>query len=277
MGAEAQSRTPGWPGCDGRVAARPAPRVARRLVASLTLALALAGAGGLAAPAEAQQAANGSALRDRVFGRNLPPTGRYVSEQGVSFVLDRTSGRRPLLRFDGRTETWALRPSPAPRGDIIYRTDAGDQVLRITADGGMTLYTVQEPRGTPVSAVGPAEPLRPDPIGPAELSRLLIRQSGLATRALGRTVLMEAPDVLPGSEALVADTASVAVDAVARVARAENLRGRATRLRRILIVNGDRPDVRLLAGTLRITIQPTMGAAGRPSSALILQAVADGG
>ncbi|MFN5619618.1 MAG: DUF4908 domain-containing protein, partial [Brevundimonas sp.] len=156
----------------------------------LALALAL----GLASPvvvAAATQDGGGSQLRDRVFGRNLPPVGRYVSEQGVGFVLDRSAGRRPLLRFDGRPETWALRPSPAPRGDIIYRTDAGDEVLRITPDGGITLYTVQNPRGTPVSAVGPAEALEPDPITPVELSRALIRQSGLATRALGRTVLLE--------------------------------------------------------------------------------------
>jgi len=273
MGAEAQSRTVrrlrGW---TWRACARPdvlAP------VPVLALALAL----GLASPvvvAAATQDGGGSQLRDRVFGRNLPPVGRYVSEQGVGFVLDRSAGRRPLLRFDGRPETWALRPSPAPRGDIIYRTDAGDEVLRITPDGGITLYTVQNPRGTPVSAVGPAEALEPDPITPVELSRALIRQSGLATRALGRTVLLEAPDVIPGSEALVADTAAVAVDAVARVARAESLRGRATRLRRILIVNGERPDVRLVAGTLRISVQPALGPAGRPSSALILQAVAGG-
>lgn len=230
-------------------------------------------------PAWAQSGANlqdrqSQSLRDRVFGRNLPPTGRYVSEQGVGFVLDRSAGPRPLLRFDNSAETWALQPSPAPRGDVIYRTDAGDEVLRITPDGGMTLYTTRQPQGTPVSAVGVAEPLRAAAMSPVDLARSLIRQSGLAGRALGRTVVIDAPDVTPGSEAQVAEAAAVAVEAIARVARAENLRGRATRVRRILILIGDRPDVTLAGGTLRIVIEPARGPVGRPSSARIVRTVA---
>ena len=62
------------------------------------------------------------------------------SETGEGFIFDR-SGSRPLLRFERREETWVLRPTAAPRGDIIYRNDAGDQVLRVTPGGGMTVYT----------------------------------------------------------------------------------------------------------------------------------------
>lgn len=261
MGVDALSRTVTSPGLNG---------LACVLVVGAILA---------ASHAEAQAGANlqdrqSQSLRDRVFGRNLPPTGRYVSEQGVGFVLDRTAGSRPLLRFDNSAETWALQPSPAPRGDVIYRTDAGDEVLRITPDGGMTLYTTRQPQGTPVSPAGSAEPLRPTPISPVDLARALIRQSGLAGRALGRTVVIDAPDVVPGSEAQVAETAAVAVEAIARVARAENLRGRASRIRRILILIGDRADVSMQGQTLRIVIQPARGPVGRPSSARIVRAVA---
>ena len=259
MGVDALSRTVTSPGLNG---------LACVLVVGAILT---------ASHAETQAGANlqdRQSLRDRVFGRNLPPTGRYVSEQGVGFVLDRTAGSRPLLRFDNSAETWALQPSPAPRGDVIYRTDAGDEVLRITPDGGMTLYTTRQPQGTPVSPAGSAEPLRPTPISPVDLARALIRQSGLAGRALGRTVVIDAPDVVPGSEAQVAETAAVAVEAIARVARAENLRGRASRIRRILILIGDRADVSMQGQTLRIVIQPARGPVGRPSSARIVRAVA---
>jgi hypothetical protein len=82
--------------------------------------------------------------------RAMPPTGRYVSDGGQAFIID-SSGMRPLLRFDQSAEIWVLRPTPAPRGDIIYRNDNGDQILRVTADGGITLYTTRTPQGSPVS------------------------------------------------------------------------------------------------------------------------------
>ena len=63
------------------------------------------------------QQEQGRSLLNRGDGRITasPPVGRYVSESGDGFILDR-SGRYPLLRFDRRDETWVLRPTPAPRG-----------------------------------------------------------------------------------------------------------------------------------------------------------------
>ena len=86
-------------------------------------------------------------------------------------------GARPLFRFERREETWVLRSTPAPRGDVIYRNDAGDQILRVTPDGGMTLYTARAPerltrlarRGRPGAGAadpGPRPPVHPD--GPAQ-------------------------------------------------------------------------------------------------------------
>ena len=58
-------------------------------------------------------------------------------------MFDR-SGPRPLFRFQSRNEVWALRANAAPRGDIIYRNDAGAQILRVTPDGGVTLYSTRD-------------------------------------------------------------------------------------------------------------------------------------
>ena len=91
--------------------------------------------------------------------RSLPPSARYIAGTGQGFTLDVT-GARPLLRFDRSTEIWVLRPTPAPRGDIIYRNDNGDQVLRVTADGGLTLYTTTAPQGSPVSQAGAERAVR---------------------------------------------------------------------------------------------------------------------
>jgi hypothetical protein len=72
------------------------------------MAIAIAGASpSLAAEFSIQdrgnaQAEQSQALRNRGGGSTaLPPPGRYVSDSGEAFTLDR-SGQRPLLRFDRR-------------------------------------------------------------------------------------------------------------------------------------------------------------------------------
>ncbi len=206
--------------------------------------------------------------------RSLPPTARYASGTGQSFVLDVT-GSRPLMRFDRSTEIWVLRATPAPRGDIIYRNDNGDQILRVTPDGGMTLYTTTAPQGSPVSRTAEAAPLQAPVLTAMQLWNYIVRQSDRASRTLGRLVVVDV-DIQPGSEAVAADALSTAVDAIARMSRSSNLRGEANKIRRIEVVDQGRTTQSSFArGTLRIVIEPRAGLAGRPSSARIVRLVAD--
>lgn len=254
-----------------------------RAVAPLAAATAFAVAGTALSPlvmaqtAAAQTGGNAQAqqsrsLRDRLFSRNLPAQGRYVAESGQGFVLDR-SETTPLLRFDRSVETWALRPTPAPRGDVLYRNDAGELVLRVTADGGMTLYTKRVPAGSPVTLAGPGESLAPPTLGPVQLFNLMARRSALVSSTLGRLVEIN----LSGekSEALSVDALIVTTDAVVRMARSATARGYLTRLRSITIVEGDRVSATYVRGDLRIVVDPDRGPAGRPSSARIINAFAD--
>lgn len=249
-----------------------------RAVSPLAAAMAFAVAGAaVALPAAAQNRSNAQAeqsqsLRDRLFSRNLPATGRYVAESGQGFVLDRSEST-PLLRFDRSVETWVLRPSPAPRGDILYRNDAGETVLRVTADGGMTLYTRRTPAGSPVTLSGPGESLTPPTLGPVQLFNLMARRSALVSAALGRLVEIN----LSGeeSEALSVDALIVTTDAVVRMARSASARGYLSRLRSITIVEGERVSATYSRGDLRIVVDPGRGPAGRPSSARIINAFAD--
>lgn len=140
-----------------------------------------------ATPASAQLRSNAQAeqsrvIRDQSVTRTLPPPGRYASEAGQTFMLDR-SGTLTLLRFERSTETWALRPSSAPRGDTIYRNDAGEQVLRVTPSGGITVYTTRNPGGSPVSLSGPAVSLEPTNLGPVQMFNLMTRRSSLVSEA----------------------------------------------------------------------------------------------
>lgn len=203
--------------------------------------------------------------------RTLPPTGRYVSESGETFVFDR-SGPRALFRFESRSETWALRPSPAPRGDIIYRNDAGDQILRVTPDGGMTLFSVRAPGGSPASLSGSASALAAPVMGPVALANLMIQRSALLSRSLGRTVVVQLDG--EADEALCVDALLVTTEAVIRMASSPPLRTRLATLRTVTIIEGRNPGVTFQRGDLRVTVRPGRGLSGRPSSAVIIRAVA---
>lgn len=230
----------------------------------------------LAPEASAQQRGNvqteqSQTLRDQpVPARTLPPTGRYVSDTGEGFVIDR-SGQRPLLRFDQRNETWVLRPTAAPRGDVIYRSDTGQQLLRVTAGGGMTVYTPRTPGGSPASRAGPGENLSPPNLGPAQLLSLMLRRSAMVSQAMGRTVEINV-DTGAESEFLAVETLILATDAVMRIARSPSGRSVLSDLRRIIIVEGGSSSVIYARGELRVTVAPSEGVGGRPSSARVIRA-----
>ncbi|MDP3803792.1 DUF4908 domain-containing protein [Brevundimonas sp.] len=244
----------------------------------MAIALAAAALSLLAMPAEAQaqnrgnaQAEQSQALRERgVPTRALPPTGRYVADSGDAFTLDR-SGQRPLLRFDRRDETWVLRPTAAPRGDVIYRNDAGDQLLRVTPGGGMTVYTARAPGGSPASLAGPGQSLTPPTLGPFLLFQLMERRSAMISQALGRLVEIN----LSGerSEALCVEALIVTTDAVIRIARSPTARQHLGQLRSITIIEGQRTSVTFARGQLTVVVNPDEGMAGRPSSARVIRTI----
>ncbi|MFN3814570.1 DUF4908 domain-containing protein [Brevundimonas sp.] len=233
--------------------------------------------GGAASDARAQprsnvQAEQSQGLRDRPAHALVAP-GRYVTESGEAFILDHSSAR-PLLRFDDAAEVWVLRATPAPRGDILYRNDQGDVVLRSTSSGGLTLYTPRAPMGEPASQAGPGTSLRRPPLSPIQLVNFMVRQSEVASRAVGHLVIFEAEEISPGSETLVAEAAAAAVEALTRMARASNLRDQARQVRRIVITEGARNDAEFSRGSLIITVAPREGPAGRPSSARVVRTLA---
>src|SRR5690606_20652626 len=126
-----------------------------------------------------------------------PPVARYVVESGQTFIFDRTSAQ-PLVRFEGVQEILVLQASPAPRGDVIYKTEFGQPVLRVSSLGGLTVFTATRPQGAAAALDGPSSPIRLDTIrNAAELFDKLRRSAGRASRAVGASVLFDAPDVGP--------------------------------------------------------------------------------
>lgn len=218
-------------------------------------------------------------LREGLFGDRpvagrtaAPPIARYVSQDGDGFTLDR-SQPRPLLKFDDSPEVWVLRPHPAPRGDVIYKNDLGEPVLRATRLGGLTLFTNERPDGTPAALTGGGTSLKLAPISPQSLLERLAQASFRATRAARKLIPFNA-DASPASSALIADAAAVTAEAVVRLSRQPDGKNILNRLRKVTLVEGRKPGAALSGGEMRITVSPADGLAGRPSSDRILQEAA---
>jgi hypothetical protein len=217
-------------------------------------------------------------LREGLFGHpgfearqfNSPRVARYVSQDGDGFVLDRSQGRA-LLKFDNSPEVWALQPHPAPRGDVIYKNDLGEPVLRATRLGGVTLFTEQRPGGSAAALAGGGAPLRLQPLGPQALLERLAQASARASHAAKRLIPFDA-DATPASSALIADAATVASEAVVRMTRRPDGRVMLARFKQVRLAEGRRPQVELVRGALQITVTPGLGVAGRPSSERIMAA-----
>lgn len=215
-------------------------------------------------------------LRDRILGRGEQrqevAVARFTSQGGPSFVLDQ-AGNRPLLRFDGSSEIWVLRPSAGLRGDIYYRNDIGEVILRATRLGGLTLYTSAAPGGLPCAITGEAGRLRLPEHDIRVLLRHFMRESVRAGQAIGTDFEITARAVDPGSSNSFGDAATVAVDGVIRVGQSRAGRERLSGLRTIVIAAGAGPDARRNGDTLLVTVAPRLGPAGRPSSARVARAL----
>ena len=219
---------------------------------------------------------DGPSLRDRLFGRDrrqeAPPVARFTSQGGPAFVLDQSSAR-PLLRFEGSNEIWVLRPTAGVRGDVYYRNDVGEVVLRATRLGGLTLYTHSAPGGLPC-ALGPASrPLRLQDHSPTSLFRHMLREAARGGQAMRGELFIEAQDVDDGSAAIVGDAVTVAVDGIVRLAQTQTGRERLAGLRQIEVQYGSSSGVARSGSRLVLTVAPRLGPAGRPSSARVMRAL----
>lgn len=208
-------------------------------------------------------------FRNRSSEAATAPLARYISEEGRVFILDRTQST-PMLRFDDSPEVWVLFPSPAPRGDIIYKNDLGEPMLRATRLGGYTLFTDDRPNGEAVSMAGGGQPLRLAAMSPQAVFERLAQSSLRASRAAHRVMLFEA-EATPASSALIADAAVVASVAIIRLAQSSDGRRLLAGVTRVRFEEGRKAGATLKDGVLLIQVSPREGLAGRPSSDRIVK------
>jgi hypothetical protein len=201
-----------------------------------------------------------------------PPVARYTIDEGGVFILDR-SARFPLIKFDDSPEVWVLYPSRAPRGDIIYKNDMGEPMLRATKLGGITVFTPRRPGGSAAALDGASFPLRVPPLGPAALWQRLFQASVRCTRAAQHLIGIDAPDIGPASDGLVADAAQVTSEAMAELAARPDGKALLARVAKVAFVEGGGSNVTVHGAVVTITVAASQGVAGRPSSQRIMRAI----
>ena len=195
-----------------------------------------------------------------------PITARYEMDDGGAFVFDRST-TKPLLKFDDDSEIWVLDPAPGPRGDVIYRNDLGEPMLRKTRLGGMTVFTQKRPDGSAAALDGPTAPLRIAPMSPGALYNRFYQASIRVSRAAQHLIGFETrEDADPTTAGYFADAVTVTAEALVEISALPGGKVGLSHLTDVLIAVGPKAGASLQRGVLTVTIVTGEGFFGRPSS-----------
>lgn len=233
--------------------------------------------------ATAAPAQDARALRQSLTGqaandgrtRSAPPVARFTSDRGASFVFDR-SQRNPLIQFDGESEVWALTPTPGPMGDVIFKNDMGEPVLKATRWGGMILFSKDRPTGDPVALSGQAEAFQPGHMSPSQLFQHLVRTSKRVSGTLKRLIPFEADIETPGADYLFADAANVTADAIVELSSTQDGRRILAPVQEVRLIEGRPPGAQIDGDKLVVKLDLNRGWGGRPSSKRVVKTLTSG-
>lgn len=252
---------------------------------ALALAVALAASGtvpvgaqppGDAAKTDARKDGPGPPQRGRSGRPDSPAVAQYVAEGVGEFTLDR-SAPRPLIQFTGSREVLALTATSGPFGDLSFKNDVGQTVLRITRFGGVTVYTENRPEGVAASLSGPGAPLAIQTVQDLSVLRRRLRQQAdriesQFERATGRGIAVDV-DVDGRAGNLVVEALSLTSQAIDRAMSNPAQRARLASIKRIKVEDGPSPNAVIEGETLRLTISVDWGRVGWPSSERISLAI----
>lgn len=179
------------------------------------------------------------------------------------FIFDR-SAAMPLIRADGEDEILAVHQVRAAGGGEIWITDTGRMLLRQSNLGGWTYFPTDRPDGVIVEPVGQAQPLVAQPMDGEDLERAATEMAHALAQISRKEVLAELTALDPQGNAYMAD-------AMRMVSRGADLAPR-RHVRDLEVVRlgvGEAPRVSYDGQVLDVSITPSLGYGGRPSSALI--------
>ena len=230
-------------------------------------------------------------LRELMFGKHtdnshdssrIPNVAHFVSARGAGFVLDESQAE-PLLRFDGDDEVFQLTAKSGANGDITFRNDVGEPVLKVTGLGGTILFSgAHEDVGDPAAVTGQATAFAPDRLTLTELVLHMTRSSVRVTHACDHLFIFNADaeaDEKGGDSALplFAESVSVTTDALLQVASQADTRHSLDKLHEVHLIEGRPPSAYIENGILFVKLDPSRGTwGGHPSSKRIMNVVMTG-
>jgi hypothetical protein len=250
-------------------AGRPA---ATAVLAALALGFAAAIA---AAPASAQQPppstfAQGKAAQAQRSANTATKGGTRYTDMASdkNFILE-NRGSDVLLQVEGDPEVRTLVPVPAQRGDVFFKDDRGQVVLRVTEQGNVVSYLANK-EGSPADLIGYVAPLS-TPAMTSSLNELRLHAAQRLAKLAGHEVTIFGTSEFSRNEAWAADALN---NVVAGVERANGLAGKtATKLTTVRLVRTQAPSVVFKDGELVLGVNPDEEFGGRVSSEAITNAL----
>jgi hypothetical protein len=195
--------------------------------------------------------------------------GSYSAGDQYGFSLE-SFGSRYLLRLDGNPEIFALAVDRVAPGGRVLKYDTGATALRVSAWGGVTLYTETAPGGLPATRTGDFIAAPRLPVSASDLQTAL-RDEGEHLAYTQHVTLHFAAPV--GGEAERTAVFDLLANIDAGIERLlANPAGRAAlakRVQTVKLAQAAKPGLSLSGRTLTVTFASSLGPAGRPSSRAI--------
>ena len=223
------------------------------------------------------------ATGDALAAEAGPPLriGHYSSGSGlIGFVLDRL-GTPIKLRFDDSDEILALTPERAPYDSMTLKRDDGIGVLRIYENGQVLLFDEKLKSGS-------GRAYRDQDAQPLTVKAATKTQAQANAAALGQkrkrsggvalAIALEAPRLGDKSDGWTAMADAVSITRVTLVEMLASSIAQETiaaKLRRVVIRDAGRIDIKVADGTLVVEIAADQLIVGLPSSARLKSAIGD--
>ena len=233
-------------------------------------------------------------LREAMFGKHAddgrdnshpPVVAHFVSARGEGFVLDETQAGAPLMRYDGDDEVFQLSAKSGANGDVTFRNDVGQPVLKATRLGGMILFSgAHTDVGDPAAVTGQAKAFAPDRLTLTELWLQMAKSQLRVSHACDHRIDINADkdnvdEGIPDETIinLFSESVSVTTDALLQVASQPNTRHSLDKLHEVHLIEGRPPGAHIDNGVLIIKLDPSRGTwGGHPSSKRIMNVVMTG-